>query len=101
MNVERKPVDVLPILVKLASFGGAVMSRFNLPRATSTVRSHLRGVTTAQVLAALRKAERAGDVECCANPRPGWKQNAADRAEHYWRISDRTLENIDLHGGSA
>ena len=93
------PVDVVSVLVKLASLGGVAVPKLNLQRATSTIRSHLRSATTAQVRSALRKAERAGDVVCCAHQYAGWNPNAADRTELYWRVSDSTLASVE--GGEA
>ncbi|MCW0370241.1 hypothetical protein [Xanthomonas sacchari] len=90
-------VDVLSVLVKLASFGGTigpceVLPQFNTPRPTRTIRSHLRAASASQVRAALRRAEKAGDIECVANPAPGWNSSAADRAELYWRLTPAALE---------
>lgn len=97
------PVDVLAVLLKLASFGGTfeprrVVSERNIPRSTSTIRSHLRPATTAAVRSALREAEKTGDVESCADPAPGWNRSAADRAELYWKLSESALARV---GGAS
>ncbi|ARZ74050.1 hypothetical protein CCR98_07655 [Stenotrophomonas sp. WZN-1] len=98
------PVDVLAAMVTLCSFGGGfearrVVAEFNIPRSTSVIRSHLRPATTAQVRAALKKAERAGEVERVAVA-PSWREcGAAADAELHWRITPNALARVK--GGAA
>lgn len=93
------PVDVLAVMVKLCTFGGTfepaqILPQFNTARSTSTLRSHLGSATSTQVRAALRKAERVGDVECVPHPSPSWRQSAADRAELHWQITPAALARV-------
>jgi hypothetical protein len=98
------PVDVLAVMVRLSSLGGVVIPSYNTPRSTGCIRSFLRAKPrpkTADVLRALRHAEKIGDVEFVgpgAKVEPALNLNAAQARERYWRITDAALARV---GGAA
>jgi hypothetical protein len=99
------PVDVLAVMVRLCTHGGLtaprrVIPEWNRPRATGLVANNA-GLKTAAALAALRRAEKAGDVECVgtgAEHNRAFNKSAASERELYWRVTDAALSRA---GGAS
>lgn len=98
MQVETK-VDVLAVMANPAGFrfGG----RWGTGEVAQWMRLSGTKVATSRVLTALRREQRAGNVECLGPlaDRPGWHgHNITANAELQWRLSD---DYAIAHGNEA
>lgn len=103
--MSAQPVDVLAVFAKLMTFGGMfeprrIVPEWNVPRPTSTLRTHTQAKTP-DVRRALLRAESEGLVIRVPDPSPGWNDSAAERAENFWQLTEVGVAALARCGGAS